>query len=270
MRAKHTSARGSLETLIGEGRVIFGCGHLHKICRRSDRERLIRQALDGGVREFDAAPAYGNGVAERLLGDIVRDVGRDVIVNTKAGIPVSIYPSSHALAFSLYRVADLASCKHRRAYARRDFAPSSLERSLEDSLARLRLEAVNTFFLHEPLSPFEPAEWARVEATLNGLVRQGKARTWGIAGRVTRYHQRRGIAHVPVMQLPLSEVDEGARRPASGRQIGYSVFTAHRAARDVSGFENYVRKQAARYPDLSFVMATHDPARLATWTGTTT
>src|SRR5215831_19035716 len=46
----------------------------------------LQRSYDLGVRFFDTAPLYGNGVAERRLGEFIASVSRnDVVLSTKVG-----------------------------------------------------------------------------------------------------------------------------------------------------------------------------------------
>jgi aryl-alcohol dehydrogenase-like predicted oxidoreductase len=46
----------------------------------------VQQALDLGISLFDAAPAYGNGLAEEVLGKGLKGRREDAIISTKCGI----------------------------------------------------------------------------------------------------------------------------------------------------------------------------------------
>lgn len=86
--------------------------------------QLIRTAAGLGVTLFDTGPAYGNGEAERRLGEAISDLDRNgLVVSTKAGIP---------------------------ARGQRDFTPDGIERSLAASLARLGTDHADILFLHGP------------------------------------------------------------------------------------------------------------------------
>ena len=62
---------------------------------------LIELAFERGVRLFDTAPAYGNGEAERRLGEAMKRMPRyECIVSTKAGITSSGLSQAHAGFFA--------------------------------------------------------------------------------------------------------------------------------------------------------------------------
>ena len=58
----------SKATVSCDSHLLFGVGSLHHLPFRSQRLRILRQALDLGFRHFDVAPAYGNGLNELELG----------------------------------------------------------------------------------------------------------------------------------------------------------------------------------------------------------
>jgi aryl-alcohol dehydrogenase-like predicted oxidoreductase len=260
-------ARGTLRALAREGRIVLGCGRLHHLHRASERERLLRTALEGGLTRFDVAPSYGNGLAERALGEALRGARARARVNTKAGIPIRIYPALADRAFPLLRAADVLAGSSRRAYRRRDFRPAALQGSLEQSLRRLGLDAVDTFFLHEPIEPFAAAPWSEIADAMDRLVASGKARSWGIAGPQGRYGIERleGLrgGPPPVLQEPLAEWT--TRVPAAREALAYGTYAAYRAAGSPGSFEAFVRTAADAHPGAAFLVSTLDRARLGRW-----
>jgi aryl-alcohol dehydrogenase-like predicted oxidoreductase len=255
----------SLYPLARQGRLVFGCARLHHLHRPARRERLLRLAIDGGITHFDVAPAYGNGLAERALGDVLRGIGRLAQVNTKVGIPIWVYPALGDRVFPVFRVADALSGSYRRSYASRDFRPVELRRSIEASLRRLGIDAVDTYFLHEPLCPFSDEQWAEIADTMGRIVSAGKARSWGIAGPGSRYGLDKLTNPIPpVLQQPLTEFEEPVSSSAR-RRLAYGTYSAYRRARFTTGYETFLRQKADRHPEATFLVATCDERRLRGW-----
>src|SRR5262245_5364479 len=75
-------ARGALTTT----RLAFGTSRLHYLSR-GDGQRLLAAAADIGIKHFDTAPAYGDGLSERELGRLIRERRSNVVIATKYGIP---------------------------------------------------------------------------------------------------------------------------------------------------------------------------------------
>ncbi len=103
---------------------------------------LVRQALDRGVRYFDTAPHYGNGLSERRIGDALREVPRDAyLLSTKVGRLL---------------VPDAAAPREQNGYVdvlpfvqRWDYSFAGTLRSIEDSLQRLGLPRVDYVYIHD-------------------------------------------------------------------------------------------------------------------------
>lgn len=113
--------------------------------RRAEIEAL-RDGLDLGYRLIDTAEFYGQGEAERMVGEAIRDVPDEVWVITK------VWPSA----------AD----------------PAAVEARIRASLKRLGREWIDTVLLHWPSRAWSnPAVFERL-ATLQ---RQGVVRTVGVS-----------------------------------------------------------------------------------------
>ncbi len=88
---------------------------------------VVDAAWAAGVRYFDTAPRYGNGVSERLLGAALQDKPRDeYVLSTKVGW---ILDGGRAVA---------------------DFSAAGMRKSLEQSLDRLGLDRIDLAYLHDP------------------------------------------------------------------------------------------------------------------------
>ena len=106
----------------------FGCGAVGGFMVRgdpADQERVIARAIAAGVNYFDTAVQYGNGESEKNLGRVLQKLKpANVVVGTKVRIP----PDASG------RIAD------------------AITNSLDGSLARLNLDRVDIFHLHNPVT----------------------------------------------------------------------------------------------------------------------
>ena len=106
----------------------FGCGAVGGLMVRGDpldQERTIARALDAGVNYFDTAVQYGNGESEKNLGRVLQKLKpANVAVGTKVRLPSADFG----------RIAD------------------AVAKSIEGSLARLRLERVDILHLHNAVT----------------------------------------------------------------------------------------------------------------------
>jgi aryl-alcohol dehydrogenase-like predicted oxidoreductase len=141
----------------------FGCGAVGGLMVRgdaADQERTIGHAIDAGVNYFDTAVQYGNGESETNLGRVLQKLKpANVAVGTKVRLPPSDFG----------RVADAVTM------------------SLEGSLARLRLERVDIFHLHNEITEMGGGSALSVRQVLEDVVpafehlrQQGKTRFLGI------------------------------------------------------------------------------------------
>jgi aryl-alcohol dehydrogenase-like predicted oxidoreductase len=106
----------------------FGCGAVGGLMVRgdaADQERAIARAIASGVNYFDTAVQYGDGESEKNLGRVLQKLKpKGVVVGTK----VRLQPGD------LGHIDD------------------AVRASLEGSLSRLRLDSVDIFHLHNPIT----------------------------------------------------------------------------------------------------------------------
>ena len=152
-------------------RVGFGCARVFGGSELKAAARLIETALGAGIRHFDTAPTYGNGHSESALGVVLAGVS-DVTITTKIGIQKvdsTSAPRATAVAYRRFirpllsyvpnvksRIMGLAEWSRHRAplpapaIQRYRLAPSDVLRNLDESLKRLKRDAVNLYLIHEP------------------------------------------------------------------------------------------------------------------------
>jgi len=117
-------------------------GGLFSEVTNEDATATVHAALACGVRLFDTAPQYGNGLAETRLGAALRSGGVDrsqLVVTSKVG-RVLVDGADPATIFRgtppLRPVFDLS--------------PDGIRRSFTDSLERLGLDRLDIALLHDP------------------------------------------------------------------------------------------------------------------------
>ncbi len=150
----------------------FGCGAVGGLMVRgdaADQERTVARAIAAGVNYFDTAVLYGDGASEQNLGRVLRKLKpAGVVVGTKVRVPPG------------------------------EFIADTVTRSLEGSLARLGLERVDIFHLHNPITETGGETALSVRQVLDEVVpaferlrRQGKIRFLGITalGDTAALHQ---------------------------------------------------------------------------------
>lgn len=121
-------------------------GNLHRAMTDTDATRILEAAWDSGIRYFDTAPHYGLGLAERRLGAFLAGKPRDeFIVSTKVGRLLRPDPGGAGRTDDEHDFVVPADLK--RVW---DFGVDGVRRSLDDSLERLGLDAVDIVYLHDP------------------------------------------------------------------------------------------------------------------------
>src|SRR6202166_4346728 len=141
----------------------FGCGAVGGFMVRGDpaeQERTVARALAAGVNYFDTAVQYGNGESEKNLGRVLQ---RLKPANMAVGTKVRLPPSEFG------RIADAITI------------------SLEGSLARLGLDRVDIFHLHNAITETGGGPALSVRQVLDDVVptferlrQQGKIRFLGM------------------------------------------------------------------------------------------
>lgn len=132
---------------------------------------VISTSMDMGLNYFDTAPHYGMGSAEVRLGRNINHLPRSsFIVSTKVGR--LIVPSEKA---------DDPGWENSTAAVERifDFSATGIERSLLESLERLKMESVEMVFIHDPDGAADQAI-SEAYPVLEGLRAKGIVKTIGI------------------------------------------------------------------------------------------
>lgn len=104
---------------------------------------VVQAALDAGLNYIDTAPLYGHGVAERRIGAALAAAGVErsaYVLSTKVGRLIVDNPAGPSDGY-----ADAPPSE-----AVFDFTPEGIRRSLEESLERLGLSAVDVVYIHDP------------------------------------------------------------------------------------------------------------------------
>ena len=106
----------------------FGGGRSGGILINADdetRRAAVRRALDLGINWFDTAPQYGEGKSEEALGWLLAEVPETPFVSTKVRIDIT----------------------------KKESLASQVERSVTESLGRLKLDRVDLLQIHSLIMP---------------------------------------------------------------------------------------------------------------------
>jgi aryl-alcohol dehydrogenase-like predicted oxidoreductase len=141
-----------------------GIGAVWGETSRAEAVATVREAVDAGVTLLDLAPSYGDGEAERVIGEAFA-----------GSLPNGVRTTSKC------RLGDAPA----------DEVYEHLSTSLTDSLERMQLEYVDVFLLHANLVPDGTGDDRGTPLTLfreavrpafERIVAEGGARAWGISG----------------------------------------------------------------------------------------
>ena len=243
------------------GQFVLGLASLHHLNLPAQRQRFLKRALALGVRHFDVAPMYGNGLNERELGIAVRGQRGDVTIATKFGIPFLPYGECLRMLFLPLRVADRLLPGYLARQAARDYSPGALQASVEASLRRLCTDHIDFLLLHEPPAHAEGIDLAALADRAAQLRADGKIVAFGVAGERAVSDPWPTARGIDMIQAPL-----GTIAPATfhGRRRAYFVHRHYAAAypnRERS-FDDHVHDLWNRHPDLDMLFATRSIERL--------
>lgn len=143
----------------------------------ADAERTVHAALEAGITLFDVAPAYGATRSEQVLGRAL------------AGVP----RGSFVLSSKVGKLTDPSGTDHF------DYSDAGIRRSVDASLARLGVDALDILHLHDfdyGGGAFEAQALEEGFATLHALKAEGVVRAVGA-----------GIYAMDLWKRVLTEVD---------------------------------------------------------------
>jgi len=130
----------------------LGCNNFGPRLDLEATKRVVHRALDVGITFFDTADVYGNGASETLLGEVLGDQRKGILIASKFGMAMD-------KAGKLFGGS--------RSY---------VIRAVEASLKRLRTDWIDLYQLHQP-DPLTPID--ETLRALDDLIAQGKVRYIG-------------------------------------------------------------------------------------------
>ncbi|HVR47199.1 MAG TPA: aldo/keto reductase [Candidatus Binatia bacterium] len=114
----------------------------------------IEAAWNAGVRYYDTSPWYGLGLAERRLGTFLHNQTRsEYVLSSKVGKLLTASRDNNAKEYFPF-----TSSPNNLRY---DYTADGVKRSVEDSLQRIGVDALDVVFVHDlsPDNPWLPAPW---------------------------------------------------------------------------------------------------------------
>ena len=143
----------------------------------------IEAAWEAGVRYYDTSPWYGLGLAERRLGAFLHKQTRsEYVLSSKVGKLLTASRDNNAKEYFPFTPSPNN--------LRYDYTGDGVKRSIEDSLQRLGVDALDIVFVHDlsPDNPWLPGPWeeqfeiARKGAfpALSKMRDEGMIKGWGL------------------------------------------------------------------------------------------
>lgn len=162
-------------------------GNMFRAIPDSEAAATVRAAWEQGTRFFDTAPFYGAGLAELRLGEwLPKQPRNSYAISTKVGRLVLDEVEDPAARDQGDKAGVFAAGRPNKIQL--DYSAHGTERSIEDSMKRLRVDRVDFVFVHDVAQDFHGDEWlARFEEARRGAFRaltrlrdQGVIRAWGL------------------------------------------------------------------------------------------
>lgn len=150
-----TLGQGLTVSAIGLGAMGMSQSYGPNPGSRNDMIAVLRSAADEGVTFFDTAEVYGPYANEELVGEALEPIRDQVVIATKFGWDIQGGKSVGL-----------------------DSRPEQIRRVAEESLRRLRTDAIDLFYQHR-VDPDVPIE--DVAGTVGELIAEGKVRHFGLS-----------------------------------------------------------------------------------------
>jgi aryl-alcohol dehydrogenase-like predicted oxidoreductase len=175
-KSKATNRKlGKLEVSgIGLGCMSMVAGTYNPTPSKQEMIAHIRKAVERGVTLFDTAEVYGPYTSEELVGEALEPFKGKVTIETKFGFDIHNNQRKGRLA-----------------------TPESIKKVVDGSLRRLRIEAIDLYYLHR-MDPNVPIE--DVAGAVKDLISAGKVKHWGLS-EVSPQTLRKAHAVLPVSAL---------------------------------------------------------------------
>jgi aryl-alcohol dehydrogenase-like predicted oxidoreductase len=125
---------------------------------RQEMIALIRTAVERGVTFFDTAEIYGPFINEELVGEALSPIRDQVVIATKFGFNLD--------PIGRVNLGGLNS------------QPEHIKQAAEESLKRLKVEAIDLFYQHR-VDPNVPIE--EVAGAVKDLIQEGKVKHFGLS-----------------------------------------------------------------------------------------
>ncbi|MBN1524699.1 MAG: aldo/keto reductase [Spirochaetales bacterium] len=117
-------------------------------------KKILHAAIDKGINFIDTADVYGNGLSEKMTGEVIKTRSENVYIATKCGRKISPHTSA-------------------------GYTPKALQKYVEDSLKNMKIECIDLIQLHCP--PTEVYYRPEIFELFDRLREEGKIKHLGVS-----------------------------------------------------------------------------------------
>ncbi len=161
-------------------------------------KHMLKKAYDLGINLFEIADMYGQGRAERIVGEVFKDMRDEVIFSTKYGYDFS-------------KVKQIGHTELPQRFSERDFS----EKMLQDSLERLQTDHIDIYGLHNP--KLYHIRDKNVFEFLDEKIKEGKIKTYQAAlgpaiGWAAEGLESMNVPNLSAVQTVYNHLCQSARR----------------------------------------------------------
>ncbi len=228
-------------TGVQVSKLCFGTMSFGGDADESTSAAMFARCREAGINFFDCANIYSQGLAEKILGRLIKDCRDELVITSKVGVSTGDDPNGRGLS------------RH------------NIMLAVEDSLRRLGTDRLDVYFCHifDAETPIEQTLRA-----MDDLVRQGKVLCVGVSNfsawqtaKALGISRTLGLAPIQVLQpmyslakrtaeieiLPLARDENLAVIPYSPLGAGLLTGKYSTTRRDKKGRLNASKIYAARY-----------------------
>jgi len=172
---------------------------------KTDVLAAMNVAFDAGINFFDTADAYGDGLAETVIGEFLAGKPRDSIV----------------ICTKVFNHFDADGSRYP------DLSPAHIRNRCDLQLKRMGIETIDLYLLHM----FDPATaLADVAQTMDSLKKKGKIRNYGVSNHTVEQlaaHRRFGAydAVQPCYSLVDTKIENDLLPYCQAENIGVMVYS---------------------------------------------
>ena len=132
-----------------------------KKIEEDEAKRMLKKAYDLGINFFETGDMYGKGKSEKLIGEVFKDMRKEVVISTKYG----------------YDFSEVEQIGHSELPQKfdRDFTKKALRNSLE----RLQTDYLDMYGLHNPKLPHIRDD--SIFDVLDSFIENGSIKTYQVA-----------------------------------------------------------------------------------------